>query len=147
MAAEEDDEFDWEGAVEQIIEAPPPTYNFYEYNNRPNFFPNSVNRNSTEPQIRYELMLLNDQLRLYMEEKEALLQRGYTDEFIEGNIRRIGDAILQVESYLPSPQKRKQNDLPEPSQKKRKGQGLSYKGKKHGFIRHIARMGKGLTLH
>jgi hypothetical protein len=150
-------------------------YDFFGVNNQGQItqerFPRNVSMGDTRAELEQEQRRLTRQRQYYYGFKRIVPRpanfvelretynriQGYIDDLEEELIRREERNIMNLvqrqgnETFTGS----EQNPLPQGVYKeyfqdflaKRLGQGLSYKGKKHGFIRHIARMGKGLTLH
>jgi hypothetical protein len=145
---------------------------FYTFGTR-NRFPILINNDSTVPQLEEELRRLDEQFTLYQNGMEQEPQgsirqmhmNSQTEEIsleMDAIEERINELKLQNNKArnimnltrpkgnerFPLPRgvyQEKVQDFLGVKYKKPQGRGLSYKGKKHGFIRGISRMGKGLT--
>jgi hypothetical protein len=125
-----------------------PHYNFLEFA-RDNPFQIQINNQSTLPQLTAELTRLENQRILYV------LSRRYTpadempmlDQILQMIMAYMGDLdryiqfhhhILQ-QAQAQQAQAQQAPPLPVPNdsiRRRRRGLGLAYKGKKHGFIRN-----------
>jgi hypothetical protein len=83
--------------------------------------------------LKTELRVLDEQRSLYDDYSQRTDLHPPEIAYLDEALRRIDRHILFIEELITAAVKLRQE-----------GSGLSYKGKKHGFIRRISRMAKGL---
>jgi hypothetical protein len=157
MAAEESFQKGMDSFSQEVNTLPFIGENRYENPNEYNFpritnqlqmttpFPRLANLRSSTADLQREYDRLDRQVELY----DQLEDR--TEGFKLDFIKRVKDIIFKYidELELEFRQRRKDRRLLKVEgiiHGQNRGRGLSYKGKKHGFIRHISRMAKGLKM-